>query len=191
MMLRRISGVAALLVGMIAQAQQPVKIGVDLSHTVGAYKPIYAWFGYDEANYTTAPNGRKLLRELHDLSPVPVYIRAHHLLTSGDGVPELKWSSTNIYTLGADGRPVYDFTIIDGIFDAWKAAGVRPMVELGFMPKDLAADRGPEHEPYQVHYPKSTISGSVNNPPKDYVAWGELARVLTAHLVQRYSAATK
>ena len=186
MILKQMLGAWLLFSSLALPAQQPVHIDVDMSRTVGGYKPIYAWFGYDEANYTTPPNGRKLLRELHDLSPVPVYIRAHHLLTSGDGVPELKWSSTNIYTLGPDGKPVYDFRIIDSIFDAWKAAGVRPMVELGFMPKDLAADRGPQHEPYQVHYPKSTISGSVNNPPKDYAAWGELVRVLTAHLVQRY-----
>ena len=186
MIFQRIVCAAALLAACVASAQQPVHIRVDLARSTGAYKPIYAWFGYDEANYTTAPNGQKLLRELHDLSPVPVYVRAHHLLTTGDGTPELKWSSTNIYTLGADGKPVYDFRIIDGLFDAWQAAGVRPMVELGFMPKDLAADKGPAHEPYQVHYPKSTISGAVNNPPKDYAAWGELARVLTAHLVQRY-----
>ena len=179
-------GACVLLASLASPAQQTVHIDVDLSRTVGAYKPIYAWFGYDEANYTTAPNGQKLLRELHDLSPVPVFIRAHHLLTTGDGVPELKWSSTNIYTLGPNGKPVYDFRIIDGIFDAWKAAGVRPMVELGFMPKDLAADAGPAHATYQVHYPKSTVSGAVNNPPKDYAAWGELVRVLTAHLVERY-----
>ena len=97
MILKRILLAIAYATALQAMAQQPVHIDVDLSHTVGAYKPIYAWFGYDEANYTTPPNGQKLLRELHDLSPVPVYIRAHHLLTSGDGVPELKWSSTNIY----------------------------------------------------------------------------------------------
>ena len=131
-------------------------------------------------------DGKALLRELHDLSPVPVYIRVHHLLTSGNGVPELKWSSTNVYTEDANGKPVYDFTILDGIFDEYKAAGVRPMVELGFMPKDLAADLPNRHEPYQVHYPQSAISGKSNNPPKDYAKWGELARVVTAHLVERY-----
>ena len=124
----------------VRNSDSPVSIRVDLARSEGAYKPIYGWFGYDEANYTTAPHGRQLLRELHDLSPVPVYIRAHHLLTSGDGVPELKWSSTNVFTLDAAGKPVYDFRIVDQIFDAYKQAGVRPMVELGFMPKDLAAD---------------------------------------------------
>src|SRR6478752_5441891 len=75
-------------------SETPASIQVDLDQKVGAYTSVYRWFGYDEANYTTMRHGRELLRELHDLSPVPVYIRAHHLLTSGNGVPELKWSST-------------------------------------------------------------------------------------------------
>jgi xylan 1,4-beta-xylosidase len=169
-----------------ASVQPPTIITVDMASKVGAYKPIYSWFGYDEANYTTMRNGKALLRDLHDLSPVPVYIRAHHLLTSGDGKAELKFSSTNVYSEDPSGKPIYDFTILDGIFDEYKAAGVRPMVEFGFMPKDLAAELPNRHEPYQVHYPKSAISGASNNPPKDYAKWGELVRVVTAHFVERY-----
>ena len=169
---------------------KPVQIEVDLNARSGPFPPIYAWFGYDEANYTTLPHGRELLRELHDLSPAPVYIRAHNLLTSGSGKPSLKVSSTNIYSEDASGHPHYNFKIIDGIFDAWRAAGVRPLVELGFMPRDLAA-RLPNRpgQPYQVYFPKSTISGASNNPPKSYARWEELVRVLTAHLVQRYGRA--
>jgi xylan 1,4-beta-xylosidase len=168
----------------------PATIDVDLARTVGPYEPLYPWFGYDEANFGTAPNGRALLRELHDLSPVPVTIRVHHLFTSGDGVPDLKWSSTNVYREDSDGKPIYDFTILDGIFDAYTEAGVRPMVELGFMPKDLAADLPDRQVPYQVRYPKNTTSGASNNPPKDYAKWGELVRTVTAHLVQRYGRET-
>jgi xylan 1,4-beta-xylosidase len=167
-------------------SEAPVSIQVDISQKVGLFKPIYRWFGYDEANYTTMRNGLQLLKELHDLSPTPIYIRVHHLLTSGDGKAELKFSSTNIYSEDANGSPRYDFTILDGIFDAYKEAGVRPLVELGFMPKDLAADLPNRHEPYQVHYPQSTVSGRSNNPPKDYLKWQELVRVLTSHLVERY-----
>jgi len=162
-----------------------VTIEVDLARPIGAYKPITEWFGYDESNYTTMQSGRQLLSELHDLSPVPVTIRAHHLLTSGNGMPELKWSSSNVFRLDAKGKPVYDFTITDRTFDEFAKAGVRPMVELGFMPKDLAA-RVPGISEYQLHFPAHTMGGASNNPPKDYKMWGELVRKYTEHLVERY-----
>ena len=176
---------AAMLVGGGALAQ-PVSIHVDLTRKLAPYRPVYAWFGYDEANFTTGHDGKILLRELHDLSPVPVHVRAHHFFTTGDGTPELKWSSTNVYREDVNGKPVYDFTILDGIFDEYKAAGVVPMVELGFMPKDLTSGTND----YQVHYPGRTTSGSVQAPPKDYARWQELVRVVTTHLVQRYGAQT-
>jgi xylan 1,4-beta-xylosidase len=186
--MRHVLFAALILLAMAPALAQPapVAITVDVGKPVGPYKPIYAWFGYDEANFTTGRDGKKLLRELHDLSPVPVHIRAHHLLTSGDGVPELKWSSTNVYREDVSGKPIYDFTILDGIFDEYKAAGVTPMVELGFMPKDLTSGTNE----YQVHYPGRTTAGSVQAPPKDYAKWQELVRVVTAHLVQRYGATT-
>src|SRR5260370_8451109 len=105
-----------------AAAQSTVAIQIDLNKTLGAYKPIYSWFGYDESNYTTMKDGKKLLAELHDLSPVPVYIRAHHLLTSGNGVAELKWSSTNVFTLDAQAKPGYDFNILDDISNTFTHA---------------------------------------------------------------------
>jgi len=177
---------AAAIHGMAqVPAATPVSIQVDLAKSQGPYKPIYSWFGYDESNYTTMKYGKQLLGELHDLSPVPVHIRAHHLLTSGNGVAELKWSSSHVYTLDANGKPVYDFTITDQTFDEYKRAGVRPMVELGFMPKDLAATV-PGVDVYQVHYPANVVTGASNNPPKDYAAWGELIRRYTEHLVERY-----
>lgn len=163
----------------------PVSIQVDLAKPVGTYTPIYRWFGYDESNYTTMKYGKQLLGELHGLSSEPVYIRSHHLLTSGNGVAELKWSSSNVFTVDASGKPVYDFTITDKTFDEFQKAGVRRVVELGFMPKDLAAIV-PGVNQYQVRYPKSTISGASNNPPRDYALWGELVRKYTEHLVQRY-----
>jgi xylan 1,4-beta-xylosidase len=176
--------VASLAAGQAPQSD-PVSISVNLAKPVGSYKPITSWFGYDESNYTTMKYGRQLLGELHDLSPAPVYIRTHHLLTSGDGVPELKWSSSNVFSLDKDGKPVYDFTITDQTFDAFEKAGVRPMVELGFMPRDLAAPI-PGITEYQLHYPKPTMGGSSNNPPSDYKMWGELVRKYTEHLVERY-----
>ena len=178
-------GLMASALGAGAQAVKPVTIDVDLSQSVGTYTPIYRWFGYDEADYTKTPQGEALLRELAAMGGPPVYVRAHHLLTSGDGVAELKWSSTDVYHEDADGKVRYDFRILDEIFDAWKAAGVKPMVELGFMPKDLAA-KGPEGQPYEKHYPVDVLGGASNNVPKDYAKWGALVQAVVAHLVERY-----
>ncbi|MGC1422026.1 MAG: beta-xylosidase [Terracidiphilus sp.] len=191
---RAIAVVLLICAGIMAgSAQSPasgsapasVSIRVDLAKSLGPYTPIYRWFGYDESNYTTMQYGKQLLRELHDLTPEPVYIRAHHLLTSGNGVAELKWSSSNVFSLDANGKAVYDFTITDQTFDEYQRAGVRPFVELGFMPKDLASNVPGVNE-YQVHYPGPTMAGASNNPPKDYAMWGELVRKFTEHLVERY-----
>ena len=72
-----------------------VAIDVDAGRATGPYRPLWNWVGYDEPNYTYTANGKKLLGELAALSPEPVRVRTHNLLTSGDGVAALKWGSTN------------------------------------------------------------------------------------------------
>ena len=76
----------------------PVMIQVDAGKTIGQMRPVWRFFGYDEPNYTYMKDGLKLLGQLRSLSPRTVYIRAHNLLTSGDGQPALKWGSTGVYT---------------------------------------------------------------------------------------------
>ena len=112
---------------------QPVTIQVDAASPVGPMKPIISYFGYDEPNYTYMKNGKKLVGELAALSYTPVYIRAHHLLCTGDGEAALKWGSTNAYTEDAAGKPVYDWTIVDKIMDTYIQAKAKPFVEIGFM----------------------------------------------------------
>ena len=75
-----------------------------------------------------------------------------------------------------DGRPVHDFTGIDRIYDHVMGLGLRPIVELSFMPRDLAVD------------PSKTVFdyGAIVSPPKDWDRWEALVHDLTAHLVDRY-----
>src|SRR4051812_14686386 len=87
-------------------------INVDFSASLGKMQPIWAWFGYDEPNYTYMKDGRQLLTELSAISTTPVYVRTHSLLCTGDGEPALKWGSTNAYTEDAQGNPVYNWRII-------------------------------------------------------------------------------
>src|SRR5690349_4054178 len=76
----------------------PVTAKVDVSRSVGPLPPIWRFFGADEPNYSTRPQGEKLLMELGGLRTGAVYFRAHNLMTSGDGTPDFKWGSTNLYT---------------------------------------------------------------------------------------------
>ena len=132
--------IAAVLFSLAAAF--PVTIRVDAGQTQGALVPIWRFFGADEPNYATMKDGRELLVTLGALAPRSVYFRAHNLLTSGDGTPALKWGSTNVYTEDARGRPIYDWTIMDRIFDTYLERGVRPYVEIGFMPQALSTQAG-------------------------------------------------
>jgi xylan 1,4-beta-xylosidase len=164
---------------------QSVEIRVDAAATLGPYKSIYAYFGYDEPNYTYMTNGRKLIAELQALSPVPVEIRAHHLLVTGDGTPALKWGSTNAYTEDAGGKPVFDWTIVDRIFDTYTQVKARPFVEVGFMPEALSTNP----QPYVVNWPARDGGRGWSYPPKDYNKWAELVRQWVLHSVARYGKA--
>jgi xylan 1,4-beta-xylosidase len=169
-----------------AQTATPVVIHVDAAKTDGPYTPAWNYFGADEPNYTYAPNGEKLLRELSALSPVPVYFRTHNLLTTGDGSASLKWGSTNAYREAPDGSPIYDWTITDRIFDAFQAAHVRPLVEVGFMPEALST----HPEPYRHTFPKGDVFTGWSYPPKDYAKWSALVTAWVHHLRRRYDTST-
>ena len=94
----------------------------------------------------------ELVAELAALSPVPVHIRAHHLLVTGDGTPALKWGSTNAYTEDAQGRPVYDWTVVDRIFDTYLERGVLTIgFTTGIHPRyHLPADEARHLDPAKV-----------------------------------------
>ena len=169
-----------------AEPAAPVSIQVHAGRTIGAYEPIWSYFGADEPNFVYAPNGRRLLGELAALSPVPVYFRPHNLFTTGNGEGSLKWGSTNVYTERPDGTPVYDFTITDRIFDALTAAHVRPLVEIGFMPKALST----HPEPYRHTFPNGDIYTGWSYPPKDEARWSKLVETYAAHLRERYGSQT-
>jgi xylan 1,4-beta-xylosidase len=168
-----------------------VDIEVDARGQGAALTPVWRFFGADEPNYATMKDGRRLLAELGALKTGDVYFRAHNLLSSGDGTPALKWGSSNAYTEDAGGNPVYDWRIIDGIFDAYLSNGVKPFVQLGFMPQALST--APASVPYKHSwrpgFDYNLISGGWGYPPRDYDRWSELCYQLTKHLVLRYGEA--
>lgn len=163
-----------------------LSITIDLTKVKGPMTPAWAWFGYDEPNYTYMKDGKKLLSELAALSPVPVYVRAHNLLTSGDGTPALKWGSTNAYTEDKNGNPIYDWTLIDRIFDTYVERGMKPFVEIGFMPEALSVKPHPYRHNWNPGARYEEIYTGWAYPPKDYKKWAELVYQWVLHSVERY-----
>jgi xylan 1,4-beta-xylosidase len=164
----------------------PVAITVQLDQAIGKLEQVWAWFGYDEPNYTYMPNGRKLLSQLEAAFPSTVTVRTHNLLTSGDGEAGLKWGSTNAYTEDRDGNPVYDWTIVDSIFDTYVERGMRPLVEIGFMPEDLSRRPDPYRHRWAPDRPYDEIFTGWAYPPDDYERWAALVYEWVKHAVDRY-----
>lgn len=173
----------------VAQNLQPEKriaFEVDVQKKIEPMKPVWAWFGYDEPNYTYMKDGKKLLTELSEMSYTPVNVRVHNLLTTGDGTPALKWGSTNAYTEDKKGRPVYNWVIVDSIFDTFVVRGMKPLVEIGFMPEALSV----KPQPYQHNWSPANSYNDIYTgwayPPKDYNKWRELVYQWAKHCVERY-----
>ncbi|MGM9478764.1 GH39 family glycosyl hydrolase [Pedobacter sp. GSP4] len=170
-------------------AQNKTSIEVNFDKNIAPMKPIWAWFGYDEPNYTYMKDGQKLLTEISKLSPVPVYVRAHNLLTSGDGIPALKWGSTNAYTEDAAGNPVYNWKIVDQIFDAYVKRGMKPLAQIGFMPEAMSTKPIPYQHKWKPGVRYEEILTGWAYPPKDYKKWGNLVYEWVKHSVERYGKA--
>ena len=95
------------------------------------------------------------------------YIRMHGLLTD----------EMAVYSEDKNGKPQYNFMYVDVLFDFLHSIGMKPFVELGFMPSRLASG-------------SKTIfwwRGNVT-PPKDYEKWAGLVRSLVEHCTERYGA---
>lgn len=165
-----------------AQQSGAVVISVDATAGGAPLERIWPFFGYDEINYTTDPEGRALLGALAAANTARVHVRSHFLLNSGDGTPSLKWGSTNVYTEDADGSPVYSWALTDGILDAITGVGALPFLELGFMPQALSVHPTPYRNVTTI-----ALNGGCFYPPADYEKWGALIRTWALHANQRYA----
>lgn len=150
-------------------------IVVDASSTRGTidrpWRPMIGAEHLSQLDYGEGPGGRPIgeefaqaLRMAHEELGVRA-VRAHAILHDELGAYR-----------EVDGRPVHDFSSIDRIYDKVLELGLRPIVEIGFMPRDLARD------------PSRTVFeyGAIISPPHDWDRWRSLVADLTMHLVERY-----
>jgi xylan 1,4-beta-xylosidase len=188
------AGLTAFLAATAAQTEPApspfsVRITVDAAKPIGTMSRAWSYFGADEPNYATMKDGEDLLASLGALSPGHVYFRAHHLLTSGDGTPARKWGSTNIYSEDADGNAIYSYVIVDRIFDTYLRHGLKPYVEIGFMPQALSSKPDPYRSDWRPGFDYGRIGYGVSYPPKNYDKWGQLVFHWVTHCLERYGKA--
>jgi xylan 1,4-beta-xylosidase len=159
----------------VAGGDVAVAVRVDAARPAGTlHRPWRPIIGSEHLSHLLStdrtggrPIGEELteaLRIVHDELGVAA-VRAHGIL--GDDLGTYR---------EVDGEPVHEFRGIDGVYDRLLAIGLRPVVELAYMPRDLARD--PNHT---VFYYKG-----VSSPPKDWDRWEDLVRALVQHLVDRY-----
>ncbi|MGI8901861.1 MAG: GH39 family glycosyl hydrolase [Nocardioides sp.] len=153
----------------------PVDLVVDAGGPTGVlarpWRPMIGAEHLSHALSTDTTGGRVVgaelsaaLRAAHDELGVRS-VRAHGILCDDLGV----YREVN-------GEPVHDFSGVDRVYDHVRDLGLFPVVELSFMPHDLAVD------------PSKTVFdyGAVVSPPKDWNRWHDLVRALVAHVVERY-----
>ncbi len=122
-------------------------------------------FGSGRANLTLRESYRQDLRQVKQITDVE-FIRFHAIFLDDMGV----------YDEDNQGRPIYNFSYVDQAYDGLLQNGLRPFVELSFMPKKLAA-----REAIHAFWYKQNVA-----PPKDWNKWDDLVYQFTKHLVDRY-----
>src|SRR5438477_6287569 len=123
-------------------------------------------FGSGRAILSLRESYRHDLRETKRITGFE-YVRFHAIFQDEAG----------LYDEDASGKPIYNFSYIDQIYDGLLENKVRPFVELSFMPKKLTSDPNALH-PFWY---KQNVA-----PPKDWNKWEQLIEEFTRHVVQRY-----
>lgn len=146
-------------------------VDVDATAAGTPLEPVWAFYGYDEPNYTTSTQGVELLRALSAAHATPVRVRTHFLFNTGDGMPVLKWGSTNVYSEDAVGNPVYDYTLIDQILvwnyhDHLVEAAPAPVTLRVAVPPAFGAQAAVTHTRVDhAHGDAFTVWASQGSPP--------------------------
>ena len=167
MLLKRFCGALLFFaLSVYALAQTSVPIDIDARATSTPFPHFWEKaFGSGRAILALRESYRNDVRELKKVADFQ-YVRFHAIFHDEVGV----------YDEDEKGNSIYNFSYVDQIYDGLLANGVRPFVEISFMPKKLALRQ-------DVHpfWYKQVVS-----PPKDYAKWDALIRAFGEHLIERY-----
>jgi xylan 1,4-beta-xylosidase len=161
--------IASLLLVMLpstALAQTAETIVIDGSAPAHAFPHFWEqMFGSGRGILSLRENYREDLRSVRQITDFQ-YVRFHAIFHDEVGV----------YDEDQQGQPVFNFSYVDQIYDGLLANGVRPFVELSFMPNKLA-----DKPILQAFWYKPDVA-----PPKDWAKWDNLIAQFTKHLIDRY-----
>ena len=147
-------------------AAQPEVLVVDAAAPAHPFPHFWEhMFGSGRASLSLRESYRQDLRQVKQVTEVE-YVRFHAIFLDEMGV----------YDEDSAGRPVYNFSYVDQVYDGLLQNRVRPFVELSFMPKKLASKDAPH-----AFWYKQNVA-----PPKDWAKWDALIYQFTKHLVERY-----
>ena len=157
-----------MILASAANGQTPVEVlHVDARAAVTPLPHFWeTMFGSGRAILSLRDGYRKDLTLVQDRVGMR-YVRFHAILHDEVGV----------YDEDDSGKPVYNFSYVDQIYDGLLERGVRPFVGISFMPRKLASNKDAIH-PFWY---KQNVS-----PPKDYAKWDDLMHAFAQHLVDRY-----
>jgi len=169
-----------------APAQAPAAAPVDLViDTRAATTPFpHFWeqtFGSGRAILSLRQSYRDDVRTVKKVTDFRS-IRFHGIFNDEVGLydPDAVVKNPGLAAEKVEGAGPYNFSYIDQIYDGLLDMGVKPFVEMSFMPKKMAADPAMLH----AFWYKPNVS-----PPKDYVVWDAMITAFAQHLIERYGIA--
>jgi len=168
--LGRVFCLITVLIAVNAASAQTTQVVV-IDSSAPAHPFPHFWeqmFGSGRAVLSLRDSYRRDLREVKQVTDLR-YVRFHAVLDDEMG----------IYDEDQQGHPAYNFSYLDQSYDGLLAEGVRPFVELSFMPKKLASNDTPHAFWYKP----------LPWPPKDYTKWDDLITQFARHLIERYGIA--
>jgi xylan 1,4-beta-xylosidase len=169
------AAVCVLVVGLALLSCDTTQIKADENASIvldaDAHEPgkplVHYWskvVGAGRANEALRATWQEELRTAHQYAGFQ-YVRFHGIFHD----------DMFVYREDKDGRPIYNFQYVDDIFDRMLSTGVKPFVELGFVPQELATIQNTDFW--------WKANGS---PPNNNAKWADLVRNLVRHCVDRY-----
>ncbi len=150
---------------------------VDVGEVVGVCDPrLWGNIAYDPMYAATVAPENQLMWDLIRASKAFRYVRCHNTFSDAlPGAPPEEVMGCRIYTEDKAGRPQYHFDNLDRVVDIWMKAGLKPILEMDFMPDALAAGAIVRN-----------YGGGAINAPRDLRRWRDLCYETAAHLIERY-----